>query len=160
MTASENNKLAEELAKSLESATNLMQNLLGDIKDNASSLVLVKAKLDSLSSSVESLSHIVREGNGKGSMITRLALVEKSLEDIENNFDKFADDVHRSIKELRDAIDNEKLLRDQEQKTEKEFRREQVLAKLKMAGVIAPGVIALVILIIKMLTGDVSPPTP
>ncbi|GAF93983.1 unnamed protein product, partial [marine sediment metagenome] len=53
MPTSGNNKLAEELARSLEASTALMQDLLGDIKDNATSLALVKAKLESLSDSVE-----------------------------------------------------------------------------------------------------------
>jgi len=158
MPTSENNKLAEELAKSLESATTLMQDLLGDIKDNATSLALVKAKLESLSSSVEALSHIVREGNGKGSMITRLALAEKTLEDIEEHFDKFSEEVHTAIKELKATIDEEKTLRSQEQKSEKEYKREKMLAKLKVAAVVAPGAIALAILIIKMLMGEL--PTP
>lgn len=158
MPTSENNKLAEELAKSLESATALMQDLLGDIKDNATSLALVKAKLESLSSSVEALSHIVRNDNGKGSMITRLALAEKSLEDLEEHFDKFSDDVCDAIKDLKTNIADEKELHAKAEMSDKEFKREKMLAKLKVAAILAPGVIALAVLLVKMLMGDTPIP--
>jgi len=158
MPTSENNKLAEELAKSLESATTLMQDLLGDIKDNATSLALVKAKLESLSDSVEALSHIVRDGNGRGSMMTRLALVEKAVEDIDAHFDNLKKEVDESIKELKACIEEEKDAREATEKTEKEYKREKMLTRLKIAAVVAPGVIALAILLIKMLMGETPIP--
>ena len=102
MPASKNNDLSQELAKSLESATSLMNDLLGDIKDNATSLATLKVKLESLSDSVESLSHIVRDGNGKGSMVTRVALTEQSLGHIEDSFDA---DLNKE--EIIDALTNE-----------------------------------------------------
>jgi len=150
-----NNKLAEELAKSLESATNLMQDLLGDIRDNATSLALVKAKLESLSGSVESLSRVIRSDNGSGSMVTRLALAEKSVEDIEIYFDKFREEVSVAIKEVKMSIREERSTNFRKEQTEKEFNRDQLLSKLKIAAVVAPGVIALAILIIKMAMGEV-----
>jgi len=152
-TSENNNKLAEELAKSLESATALMQDLLGDIKGNATSLALVKAKLESLSDNVETLSHIVRDGNGKGSMITRLALVEKSTEDIEENFDELKKELSSAVKELRACIEEEKKSDAEEEKSLKEYKREKLLAKLKVVVVVAPGLIALAIVLIRMLTG-------
>lgn len=158
MTTSDNSKLAEELAKSLESATNLMQELLGDIKDNATSLALVKAKLESLSSSVEILSHIVRDGNGKGSMVTRLALVEKSVENIESNFDELKKVLQEAMGELKEALEEheEEDAKIHEQITD--YRREKSLAKLKVIAVVAPGAIALAIILIKMFMGELPIP--
>ena len=152
MTTS-NDKLSQELAKSLESATALMQDLLGDIKGNATSLAILKAKLESLSDSVESLSHIVREGNGKGSMVTRLALIEKSVEDIEDGFDELKGEITSALKEIKASIKEEKKSDKEVVDKEKEFKRQQLLAKLKILAVTAPGVIALVIVIIKMISG-------
>ena len=153
MATSDNKQLSEELARSLESATALMQDLLGDIKDNATSLALVKAKLESLSGSVESLSKIVRDGNGKGSMITRLALAEKSLEDIEDGFDELKVEITAAVNEIRQSllvhVEEDAKVHAQVQK----FERDRLIAKLKIVAVVAPGAIALAILIIKMLMG-------
>lgn len=154
MTTSQNNTLAGELAKSLEAATTLMNSLLVDIKDNASSLAIVKAKLESLSDNVESLSNIVQDGDGKGSMVTRLALIERSIEDIEEGFDEIKSGVHRALKEIKESIKDDKKTEKEGENKEKEFKRQQLLARLKILGVIAPGAIALAILIIKMLMGE------
>lgn len=153
MPTSQNSQIPEELAKSLESTTHLMQNLLGDLKDNASSLATVKSKLESLSDSVEALSHIVRDGNGKPPMITRLALVEKSAEDIEKYFDEFKTEMTKTLDELRICIKEDKKEIEHTKEEEQEFRRERMLAKLKIAAVVAPGLVALAIVLIKMVAG-------
>ena len=146
MVTAQDKALTADLARSLESATTLMQDLLGDIKDNATSLVEVRIKLESLRELVGTLSKIVRDGNGKGSMITRLALVEKSLEDME----KYLDEINDKVEKLDDGI-KESLV--QEKKSEAEFKKEELKAKLKMFGIAAPGAISLAILLIKVLSG-------
>jgi len=154
MPPSENDKIVEELVKSLESATTMIQSLLGDIKENSSSLTLVKAKLESLSSSVETLSHIVRDGNGEGSMMTRLVVLETLVDNIDGDFDALKKEVTEAVKELRKCIDEKNKSDEQKVITEKEYRRERLLAKLKVAAVVAPGVIALIIILAKALIGD------
>ena len=149
-----NNKLAEELAKSLSASTSLMKDLLGDIKDNATSLALVKAKLESLSSSVDVLSKIVRSDGGKGSVVTRLALAEKTVDDMKEYFNKFNDEVNSAIKDIKKSIEEERKEDEEKEDTGKAFIREQTLSKLKIAAVVAPGIIALVILIIRMAMGE------
>lgn len=153
MPTSQNNKLSQELAKSLESAISLMHDLLGDIKDNATSLAMLKVKLESLSDSVESLSYIVRDGNGKGSMITRMALTEQSLEHIEESFDELKTEMSEAIKEVKKEIESEKLTDKEESDKEQEYKREKLLTKLKVLAVVAPGAIALAIAIVKMIMG-------
>lgn len=153
MPTSQNNKLPEELAKSLESATSLMRDLLGDIKGNATSLAMLKVKLESLSNSVESLSHIVRDGDGKGSMVTRIALTEQSLEHIEESFDELKTEMTEAIKEVKKEIENEKLNEREESDKEAEYKREKLITKLKVLAVVAPGTIALAIAIIKIIMG-------
>jgi hypothetical protein len=153
MPTSQNDTLSEDLAKSLEAATALMQDLLGDIKDNATSLAILQAKLESLHDNVESLSHIVRDGNGKGSMVTRLALIEKSVEDVEKSFDELKGELGNSLKEIKDSINEEKRTEKEDEDKEKEFKRQQMITKLKLIAVIAPGAIALAIVVIKLVMG-------
>jgi hypothetical protein len=153
MPVSKQNELSQELVKSLESTVSLMNELLGDIKDNATSLATLKVKLESLSSSVETLSHIVRDGNGKGSMVTRMALVEQSISHIESAFDEFKLEVDSVIKDVRREIAEERQDEKYEETKEKEFKREKLIEKLKLAAVVAPGAIALAITIIKMIMG-------
>ncbi len=147
------NKIPDELLKSLESTTTLMKNLLDDIKDHSTSLAIVKEKLESLSSSVEILSRIVRDDNGKGSMITRLALIEKTTEDIEEHFDELKDEIKKDIGEIKNAIEKEK----EEEKSDEEkirvFKREKMLTRLKILAVSAPGLLALVLVLIKIFLG-------
>lgn len=155
MTASQNNNLSKDLAKSLESATSLMHDLLYDIKDNATSLVMLKVKLESLSDNVESLSHIVRDSNGKGSMVIRMALIEQSLTHIEESFDELKNEISEVVKEIKLEIYNESQVEKEYLNKEKEFKREKLLTKLKVFAVVAPGVIALTIVIIKMIMAGI-----
>ena len=147
------NKIPEELLKSLEATTVLMSTLLDDIKEHSTSLTLVKAKLESLSESVETLSHVVRDGNGKGSMITRLALVEKATENIEDGLDELKRELRKDLDELKSSIADD---RSEEEKL-KEYKREKMLTRLKIIAVAAPGLVALAMMLIKMLTGTDAP---
>jgi len=131
-----------------------MNDLLGDIKDNATSLAMLKVKLESLSDSVESLSHIVRDGNGKGSMVTRIALTEQSLEHIEESFDEFKAEMSRVIREVKCEVEKERLSEKEVMDKEQEHKREKLMTKLKILAVIAPGAIALAIAVVKMIMGE------
>lgn len=146
---SSRNNIAEDLAKSLEAATTLMQDLLGDIKDNALSLADLKAKLESLTNNVETLSYIVRDGNGKGSMITRLALVEKSIEDMEDHYGEIKETLEKLSTKIEDMVKSEKEIEERKQ----EFRREKLIEKIKLIGLVAPGIIALAIVLFKFFAG-------
>ena len=145
-------ELAEDLAVSLKSTTILIQNLLGDIKDNSSSLAVLREKLESLGDNVESLSHVVREGNGKGSMITRLALIERSVEDIEESFDDLKKFVMTSVDNIREDIREDKKSEEEVMEKEKEFKRNKWIQTIKLIAIIAPGLIALGITLLKMFT--------
>jgi len=139
MARSQNNDLAEDLAASLKSTTLLIQTLLGEIKENGTSLALLKYKLEEMNEKVESLTVIVSKGNGKESMVTRLALLEDDLGDLEE-----------VLKEYKGALS--KL--DAEKKTESgvvALDKKKSIETLKAAAVIAPGVIALILVIIQTL---------
>ena len=99
MPTSKSNEVPE-LLKSIEALMTLMQGLLGDIKEHSTSLAIVKERLESLTGNVEALSHVVRDGNGQGSMVTRLALIEQSIENIEKGFDELKEHVREYTPEI------------------------------------------------------------
>jgi hypothetical protein len=159
MPTSQNGKVVpEEILKSLEITTTLIQNLLGDIKEHSTSLAMVKTKLEALSVSVSTLSGVVRDGNGNGSLVTRLALAEKTIEDIEKSFNDLKEEVEVEINELREYFKKKKAAEDQEKVSERDFNREKRLARLKIVAVAAPGLLALVLMLIKMLSGETPSP--
>ena len=85
----QNEELAKDLARSLQITSSLMQNLLSEIRQNSTSLVILKEKLENMRSNVDGLSDIIRNGNGKESLVTRLALVEQTIETLEENVDEY-----------------------------------------------------------------------
>lgn len=158
MSTSQNGSVVpEELLRSLEATTTLIQNLLGDIKEHSTSLATVKTKLEAVSISVEALSGVVRDGNGKGSLITRLALAEKAIEDIEKGFDGLKEEVGKEIQSLRNYLEKEKEDERSEEESERAFKRQKLLARLKVVAVTTPGLLALIIMLIKMLAGEGAP---
>lgn len=120
-------------------------------------MATVKTKLEAVSISVEALSGVVRDGNGKGSLITRLALAEKAIEDIEKGFDGLKEEVGKEIQSLRNYLEKEKEDERSEEESERAFKRQKLLARLKVVAVTTPGLLALIIMLIKMLAGEGAP---
>ena len=147
----DNSAVSSELLKSLQSVIILMQNLLGDIKDHATSLAMVKVKLESLTENVDILSHVVRDGNGKGSLMTRLALAEKSLEDIEEEFHDLRGEVSGSIRDIKRYIENEKQNIKKTEVEEAKFERAKTMTKLKIFGALGAGILALALQVFQMI---------
>ena len=129
--------LADDLAQSLKTTTTLMDSLLGEIRDNATSLAVLKEKMDILGENVQYLSNIVRNGNGQKSILTRLALIEHAMIEIKEHIG----DNSYSIKTL--TANTEKI---------EELEREKSLTKLKIFAVTIPGFLALALVIIKFFT--------
>jgi len=138
-----NRELAEDLARSLQATTSLMQSLLGEIRDNATTLAVLKEKLESLSEKVENLNYTVKSGNGKGSLITRLALVENDLKDLDKTLAEYKEEVEKEVEWLRGEKTNIE-----------EFNRQKTLSMWKVAAVAVPGLVALIIQVIKLLTAE------
>ncbi|KKN66641.1 hypothetical protein LCGC14_0469760 [marine sediment metagenome] len=80
--------LIEEFIKDLESTALQVQKLLEDIRDSKIDFVAIKTELKFLVDNVKELSSIIRDGNGSGSVLTRLALIERSIEDIKHYIEK------------------------------------------------------------------------
>jgi len=126
-------QLAENLASSLKSTTELVQKLLDEIRDNSTSVAIMKEKFESLNENVATLSHIVRSGNGKGSMITRLALTEKAIEDLNEH-----------LVEIKKCTDEKEQSKEEDDLELKKFKRDRLIARIGFWGALLPGVIALI----------------
>lgn len=138
MSHSNENELADSLAASLQSTTSLIQNLLHEIRDNAYTIATMKEKLENVSESVSGLLKTVSTGNGKGSLVTRFAVMEKELEDIEEKLDEHKDYLTKSM-EISGNV--------------KEIEGKRSIELLKTVGLIGPGAVACVYLIIQFITG-------
>ena len=139
------------LVKSLQSATMLMQNLLSDIKDHSVALALVKAKLEALSENVELLSHVVRDGNGEGSIVTRLALIEKSLEDLEEEFHEVKDTSETAIRDIKKYVEKEKDGGKQDEDELRKLKMEKRIASLKLWGALIAAFAAMAFQVFSMI---------
>jgi hypothetical protein len=75
--------LLEEFVKDLEATTLQVQSLLQDIRESEVEFATIKTELRIFIEHVKELSSIIREGDGGSSLLTRIALVEKSVTEIE-----------------------------------------------------------------------------
>lgn len=80
--------LIEEFIKDLESTALQVQSLLEEIRDSKINFVAIKTELKFLVDNVKELSTIIRDGNGSGSVLTRLALIERSIDDVKTYINK------------------------------------------------------------------------
>lgn len=138
----QNDNIPAELLKSLQVTTALMQNLLDDIKEHSASLALIKVKIENLGDNVSSLSHIVRDGNGE-SMVTRLALAERELTDLREEFRELKNIATNTIKEAKRYAERDKTLDKKSVEEEKKYSREKSIAKWKFWGVLIAAFAAL-----------------
>lgn len=145
MTSSRNNdKIVEDLASSLQFTTDLMNKLLGEIQDNATTLAVLRENLRDVKDDFDSLKQIVTRGNGKGAMITRLALIEKDIENIYSKIIEQKEDLERELENnrvSRERVDG--------------FEKKKKMEILKLIIVSSPGIITLVHLLIKSIFGIV-----
>jgi regulator of replication initiation timing len=152
----ENDALVEELLKSIQSTTSLIQSLMSEIKGNEKALTTLEVKLESLTESAKILSKIVRDDNGTKSILTRVALLENDLNDLYANYKEFKAHVYKKL-EINQKL-NAKIIENIENKIEilnhngeekEKHHSKKVIAALQ----IAPGIIALVLVVIKIFWG-------
>ena len=145
--ANNNDAIAGDLASSLKVTTSLMKEVVAEIRDNATAVAVMREKINSLGDSVETLSHIVRDGNGKGSMITRMALAEKTIEDLEQSIDDFKE----AIRDIKDCVIDEKKTESETLELKKRYRREKRIEKIKFWAAVLPGMVSAGALVLKSL---------
>lgn len=143
--------IAEGLVQSIQSTTALVQGLMNELRDNATALATLEVKLQSLHENMQGIVKVVRDDNGDKSIITRMALVEKELQDIGDNYKSLKEEIEGKFKEIREMLENLSDERDSAKEKldkEKEFGREKIITILK----IVPGVLALAYAILDMLS--------
>ena len=89
--------LLARLAEGLDSTAKMTQALLSDLRESEADFAAVKAELNILKENVKGLSSIVREGDGTSSILTRVALIEQSIETIKKWMDSHVD-IHQRVK--------------------------------------------------------------
>ena len=154
MTASKDDskQLASDLANSLRSTTMLMESLLGEIHDNATSLAILKERIEALGENVSILSTIVRDDNGSGSLTTRMVVIERIVTNLETNFKELKDFVSDSLDEMEEELNESKINKEKITEAETNFNRQRFIEKVKLAAAIIPGLIALSVVIIQILS--------
>lgn len=137
-----NDELAKNLAASLRSTTELIQSLLGEIRDNATTLAVLREKLDNLGKSVDNLTAIVSKGNGKGSLVTRFTLMESELEELEEKIEKYKEQIEAKTAVIEKAkIENEGL------------EKKKSIEIVKTIGIITPGALSLIYILVNSVFG-------
>jgi len=67
----------------------------------------LKQEFDNLKNEVESLSKIIKEGNGRDSLMTRIALLEQGFKSLESYIEDDIQDVRRLIEGHLEALKKE-----------------------------------------------------
>lgn len=86
MTPSKNSNTdhSDEFIRSLEATTDLVQQLLHDIREGEVDFAAIKTELRILVDNVKELSSLIREGeSGISSLQTKVALLEKAVAELE-----------------------------------------------------------------------------
>lgn len=98
--------LLARLAEGLDSTAKMTQALLSDLRESEADFAAMKTELNILKENVKGLSELVRDG-GTSSILTRVALIDQSIENIKKWMDNHIDVHQRSKKdfsEIRDQL--------------------------------------------------------
>ena len=140
--------------------------LLQEIQDSKLDFVTIKTELKHLVENVKELSTIVRDGDGSGSIITRLALLEQSINDTKEYINK--DTIADAAISTRLALSEQRI--NDLQKTFDDIKKKEIAhknkklsetaadkeGKWKLYAIIAGGVITLLGSVITLLIGLLS----
>jgi TolA-binding protein len=139
--------LYEELKTSIRETMTLIQALGKDNTEQQVEMATLETKLNSLAEDVEQLSHLIRDGNGSKSILTRLALIEAEL----TNHKTMMEEAKKWIDDATEALDLHKAEDQAAQKSKRKdttFKREKLITVLQ----ILPGAIALLMYLIQLYT--------
>jgi hypothetical protein len=93
--------LLARLAEGLDSTAKMTQALLSDLRDSEADFAAMKTELNILKENVKGLAELVRDG-GTSSILTKVALIEQSIDNIKKWMDNHVD-VHGRMK--KDFVD-------------------------------------------------------
>lgn len=137
------NQLIQQLAAGLQSTSALIQGLLREIRENSLNMASFEGELSGLQRTVTSLNRVLQEGDGKASILTRVALLEKDYKQLALGFQAFLEEQRREAREAREA--NVALI-----KQDKQDKVKVRLGKMQFAGLIGPSILAFIISILAL----------
>jgi hypothetical protein len=124
---------------------------MSELRDNATALATLEAKLQALHENMQGIIKVVRDDNGNKSIVTRMALVEKELKDIDERYSNLKEEIEKKfveVKTLLERMSDDKEVEKEKADKEKEFGRDKIITVLK----IIPGLLALAYAIVDMLS--------
>lgn len=97
--------LLARLADGLDSTAKMTQALLSDLRESEADFAAIKTEVNIIKENVKGLSELVRDG-GTSAILTRVALVEQSIKNIQHWLDNHVD-VHQRMKKDFSEIRNQ-----------------------------------------------------
>ena len=120
----------------------MAQTLLEELRESKTDFAAIRTELDFLSENVKSISKILREGNGDLSVLTKLALLNQKIDDInkwKDAHDEKAENLEKKLLLIDKDVTEHKQKQLLEEKTvidslqkEAELAHEQKLSKTKL----------------------------
>ncbi len=135
------NQLIQQLAAGLQSTSALIQGLLREIRENSLSMASFEGELSGLQRTVTSLNRVLQEGDGKASILTRVALLERNYKELAADLQSALDDQKKEAQTARE--ESVALI-----KQDKENKVKVRLGKWQFAGLIGPSILAFIISIL------------
>ena len=135
--------LLARLAEGLDSTAKLTQALLSDLRDSETDFAAFKAELNILKENVKSLSQLIREGDGTSSLLTRVAIIEHRLDNLEELFREMEDQKKEEARITQVSINRELDVETEKKKTDEKVRAEKQSVYIKIVGAVALGIIGL-----------------
>lgn len=86
-----NNDHLDQFLREIETTSEQVQKLLSDVRDSEVDFSAIKTELRILCENVKDISGIIRGGADGVSLLTRMALLEQSMKNLEDDFEKLQD---------------------------------------------------------------------
>jgi hypothetical protein len=141
-----NSQLIQQLSAGIQSTSALIQGLLREIRENSLTLASFEGELSGLQRTVVSLNRVLQEGDGKESILTRVALLEKEVEAMAKGMATMIADQKKDADLARE--ESTALI-----KQEMEGKVKVRLGKLQTVGIITPAVLAFILSLLALLRG-------
>ncbi len=135
------NQLIQQLAAGLQSTSALIQGLLREIRENSLGMASFEGELSGLQRTVTSLNRVLQEGDGKASILTRVALLESDCKQLSNVMGDFLEGQKKEAQKARE--ERVALI-----KLEKDNQVKVRLGKMQLAGLMVPAILAFVVSVI------------
>jgi hypothetical protein len=141
-----NSQLIQQLSAGIQSTSALIQGLLREIRENSLTLASFEGELSGLQRTVVSLNRVLQEGDGRESILTRVALMEKGLEALAKDLETLIAEGKQDALQVR--AESTALI-----KHEMEGKVKMRLGKLQTVGIVTPAVLAFILSLLALLRG-------